>query len=86
METARLDVSKAPQAMAEVVERVRAGTARGVLWRDGAPVAALISVADLALFEQLLADLTDRIDVEVVRTSLAQKLAGTYLGTQGSLF
>ena len=71
METARLDVSKAPPAIAEAIERVHQGEVRMVAVRDGVPVAAVISLADLALFEELLAELGADLDVDKLRAELA---------------
>lgn len=71
METARLDVSKAPPAIAEAIERVHQGEVRVVAVRDGVPVAALISLPDLALFEELLAELGRDTNVEALRAELA---------------
>ena len=71
METARLDVSHAPPAIAEAIERVHQGEARCVAVRDGVPVAAVISLPDLALFEELLAELGTDVDVEKLLAALA---------------
>ncbi len=73
METVRLDVSKAPPAIAEALERVQQGAVRCVAVRDGVPVAAVISLPDLALFEELLAELGADVDVEKLRADLATR-------------
>jgi PHD/YefM family antitoxin component YafN of YafNO toxin-antitoxin module len=48
------------------------GGERIVLGRHGRDVAALISVEDLKLFDKLLEEYEDRIDIEAARESLAE--------------
>lgn len=68
----RLTLSEARSRFSEAVSRVSYGGERIVLGRRGQDVAALISVEDLKLFEQLLEEHEDRIDIEAARAALAE--------------
>jgi prevent-host-death family protein len=68
----RLSLSEARSNFAEVVNRVSYGGERIVLGRRGRDMAVLISVEDLKLFDKLLEEYEDRIDVEAAREALAE--------------
>ena len=63
----RVNVMEARKAFSKTINRVAFGKERIVLERRGEDVAALVSVEDLKLFEKLLDELEDRLDVEDVR-------------------
>jgi prevent-host-death family protein len=63
----RVNVMAARKAFSETINRVAFGKERIVLERRGKDVAALVSVEDLKLFEKLLDELEDRLDVEEIR-------------------
>jgi prevent-host-death family protein len=63
----RLEASKAREQFSDTLNRVAYGHERIVLRRRGKDVAALISLEDLALLEQL----EDRIDIEEAKHILA---------------
>ncbi|MFC1482568.1 type II toxin-antitoxin system Phd/YefM family antitoxin [Myxococcota bacterium] len=68
----RLSVTDARMKLAEAVNRVAYGGDRIVIERRGRDLVALISVEDLALFERLLEEHEDRLDVEAARRALAE--------------
>ena len=63
-----LDLTRARARLTESVNRVSYRGERIVIQRHGRPVAALVSVEDLALIR----DLEDRIDLEDARKALAE--------------
>ena len=63
-----LELSDARQKLADTINRVAYGKERILLRRRGKDVAALVSVEDLALLEEL----EDRSDVEAAREALAE--------------
>ena len=63
-----LDLTRARAHLAESVNRVNYRGERIVIQRHGRPVAALVSVEDLALIREL----EDRIDLEDARKALAE--------------
>jgi prevent-host-death family protein len=63
-----LELSDARQKLADTINRVAYGKERILLRRRGKDVAALVSVEDLALLEEL----EDRSDVEAARQALAE--------------
>jgi PHD/YefM family antitoxin component YafN of YafNO toxin-antitoxin module len=63
-----LSASTLPPAILESLSRGE----RVVVVRDGEHVAALISAEDLVLFERLIEEAEDRIDVEAAREALAE--------------
>ncbi|HUT76205.1 MAG TPA: type II toxin-antitoxin system Phd/YefM family antitoxin [Polyangia bacterium] len=65
----RMNASEARSDLAEVLNRVAYGGERIVLHRRGKDVAAIVSVADLALIEQL----EERIDLEDARAALREE-------------
>jgi len=67
----RLAVNKTPKEFAEALDRVASKGERIVLERDGKNVAALVSVEDLALLEQL----QDRIDDADAEAAVAEAAA-----------
>jgi prevent-host-death family protein len=66
-----LSMMQARRALAATVSRVARGK-RIVLERRGKPVAALIPVEDLRLYEKLLADYEDRLDLAAARKALKE--------------
>ena len=67
----RLNVMEARKAFSETVNRVAFGRERIVLERRGKRVAALIPVEDLELYERLLEEYEDRLDIEEADRALA---------------
>jgi prevent-host-death family protein len=65
----RMNASEARSDLAEVLNRVAYGGERIVLHRRGKDVAAIVSVADLALIERL----EERIDLEDARAALREE-------------
>jgi len=68
---AQLNVMEARKAFSETVNRVAFGRERIVLERRGKRVAALIPVEDLELYERLLQEYEDRLDIEEADRALA---------------
>ncbi|MGP0063040.1 MAG: type II toxin-antitoxin system Phd/YefM family antitoxin [Isosphaeraceae bacterium] len=68
----RLNVVELRQSLAEILNRAEYQGERIVIHRRGKDVAAIISLEDLKLFEQLLEDAEDRIDIEAARAALAE--------------
>jgi len=68
---ARLSVMEARRTFSETVNRVSFGRERIVLERHGKSVAALVPVEDLELYERLLEEYEDRLDVEEADRALA---------------
>ena len=68
-----LSAVKARQAFAETINRVAFGEERIILERHGKPVVALVPVEDLRLFERLLEEYEDRLDVKAARKALKER-------------
>ena len=68
---AQLNVMEARKAFSETVNRVAFGRERIVLERRGKRVAALVPVEDLELYERLLEEYEDRVDIEEADKALA---------------
>lgn len=68
----RVSMGQAHRALAATVKCVARSRARMVLARRGKPVAALIPVEDLRLYEKLLLDYEDRLDVAAARKALKE--------------
>ena len=68
---AQLNVMEARKAFSETVNRVAFGRERIVLERRGKRVAALVPVEDLELYERLLEEYEDRLDIEEADRALA---------------
>ena len=68
----RITLSEARNNLAEAVNKVAYGGERVVLERHGKQVVAMISMEDLALFEELLEAHEDRIDIEAANQALAE--------------
>ena len=68
---AQLNVMEARKAFSETVNRVAFGRERIVLERRGKRVAALVPVEDLELYERLLEEYEDRLDIEEADKALA---------------
>ena len=69
----RINVMEARRAFSETINRVAFGKERIVLERRGKDVAVLVSVDDLKLFEKLLEELEDRLDVEEAERRLREE-------------
>ena len=68
----RMTLSEVRSNLAEAVNKVAYGGERIVLERRGRDMVAMIPMEDLALFEQLLEEHEDRIDVEAAREALKE--------------
>ncbi|HEV3167128.1 MAG TPA: type II toxin-antitoxin system Phd/YefM family antitoxin [Isosphaeraceae bacterium] len=68
----RLPASQARDDFAEVLNRVAYKGDRIVLHRRGKDVAAVISIEDLKLFERLIAEEENRIDLKAARKALKE--------------
>lgn len=68
---AQLNVMEVRKAFSETVNRVAFGRERIVLERRGKRVAALVPVEDLELYERLLEEYEDRLDIEEADKALA---------------
>lgn len=73
METETLNVTQARDAIAGAVDRVRYGLSRIIITKHAKPVAALISSEDLALFERLVEEAEERLDLEAAKEALADR-------------
>lgn len=71
--TERISTTEARQNLSELVSKVAYGNERVILHRRENPLAALISVDELRLFEALLAEYEDRADVEAALSALADE-------------
>ncbi len=67
----KLPVTGARAGLADALNRVAYGHERIVLQRRGKDVAVLISVDDMRLYERLLSEAEDRLDVQEARRVLA---------------
>lgn len=67
----RVNVMEARQHFSKTLNRVAFGKERIVLERRGEDVAAVISVEEFDLFERLLEEYEDRLDVEEARRRMA---------------
>lgn len=67
----KLPVTDARAGLSEALNRVAYGHERIVLQRRGKDIAVLISVGDLRLYERLLSEAEDRLDVQEARRVLA---------------
>lgn len=63
--------SEAREAFPDLVARAAYANERVVIERRGKPMAALISVDELRLYERLLSDYEDRMDAEEALAALA---------------
>ena len=68
----RLNVVELKNSLGEVLNQAEYQGERIVVHRRGKDSAAIISIADLKLFERLLEEEEDRIDVEAARAALAE--------------
>lgn len=71
--TGKISTTEARQNFSELVSRVAYGRERVILHRRENPLAALISVDELRLFEMLLKEHEDRKDVESALAALADE-------------
>lgn len=71
--TERISTTEARQNLSELVSRVAYGRERVILHRRENPLAALISMDELRLFEMLLREYEDRMDVEAALSALADE-------------
>lgn len=67
----RFSVVEARSQFAEVINQTSYGKERIILTRQGKDLAALISVEDLALFERLLEEEQDRLDIQEAKSRLS---------------
>src|SRR5262245_30805580 len=68
----RLSVVELKNSLGEALNRAEYQGERIVIHRRDKDSAAIISMADLRLFERLLEEAEDRLDVEAARTALAE--------------
>jgi prevent-host-death family protein len=68
----RLNVVELRQSLAEILNRAEYQGERIVIHRRGKDAAAIISIEDLTLLEQLVEDAEDRLDVNAARDALAE--------------
>ena len=66
----RLNVVELRQSLSEILNRAEYQGERIVVHRRGKDAAAIISIEDLRLFERLIEDAEDRLDVESARAVL----------------
>jgi antitoxin Phd len=68
----RLNVVELRPSLAEILNRAEYQGERIIIHRRGEDVAAIISLEDLKLFERLIEDAEDRLDIEAARAALAE--------------
>jgi prevent-host-death family protein len=68
----RLNVSRAREEIAEIVNRAAFGKERTIVSRRGKELAAVIPIEDLRLLERLTREQMDRLDLEDVHAALAE--------------
>jgi prevent-host-death family protein len=68
----RLNVVELKNSLGDVLNRAEYQGERIVVHRRGKDAAAIISIADLKLFERLLAEAEDRLDLEAAQVALAE--------------
>jgi prevent-host-death family protein len=68
----RLDVVELKNSLGDVLNRAEYQGERIIVHRRGKDSAAIISIADLRLFERLLEEEEDRSDVAAARAALAE--------------
>lgn len=68
----RISVSDAREDLSETLNRVAYGQERVILHRHGKDLAAMVSMADLVLFERLLEEYETRLDVKQADEALAE--------------
>jgi prevent-host-death family protein len=68
----RLNVVELKNSLGEVLNRAEYQGERTIIHRRGKDAAAIISIEDLRLFERLLEEAEDRLDVEAARSALAE--------------
>jgi prevent-host-death family protein len=68
----RLNVVELRQSLAEILNRAEYQGERIIVHRRGKDVAAIISLEDLKLFEQLIESAEDRFDTVAARAALAE--------------
>jgi prevent-host-death family protein len=69
----KISTSEARQNFSELVSKVAYGRERVILHRRENPLAALISVEELRLFEMLLEDYENRMDTEAALSALSDE-------------
>lgn len=69
----RISTTEARQNLSELVSKVAYGRERVILHRRENPLAALISMDELRLFEMLLKEYEDRMDIEAALSALADE-------------
>jgi prevent-host-death family protein len=68
----RLNVVELRRSLAEILNRAEYQGERIIIHRRGKDVAAIISLEDLKLFEQLIEGAEDWLDTEAARAALAE--------------
>ena len=68
----RLNVVELKNSLGEVLNRAEYQGERVIVHRRGKDSAAIISIEDLRLFERLIEEAEDRIDVEAAKAALAE--------------
>lgn len=68
-----ISVLEARDRLAEILNRVAFAGEQFVLERRGKPVAALISMDDLAMLQRAAAEVEDKIDADAVRAARRQR-------------
>jgi prevent-host-death family protein len=68
----RLNVVELKNSLGDVLNRAEYQGERIIVHRRGKDTAAIISIEDLRLFERLLEEAEDRLDVEAARVALAE--------------
>jgi prevent-host-death family protein len=68
----RLNVVELKNSLGDVLNRAEYQGERIIVHRRGKDTAAIISIEDLRLFERLLEESEDRLDVEAARVALAE--------------
>jgi prevent-host-death family protein len=68
----RLNVVELKNSLGEVLNRAEYQGERIIVHRRGKDSAAIISIEDLRLFERLLENAEDRLDIEAARVALAE--------------
>jgi prevent-host-death family protein len=72
MAMTRLNVVELRQSLADVLNRVEHRGERIIIHRRGKDAAAIISIDDLRLFERLLAETENKMDIAAAQTALAE--------------
>ncbi len=69
----QMDSGEARRVLPDLVARAAYGHERTVIAKRGRPMAALISVGELRLFERLLEEHRDRVDAEAADRVMADE-------------